>query len=417
MNHEKSLNLLHEDKKITIEGDVFSTTDVDDKNKWTLQPLDAKRFLLCKSDLGDVLHQTKDGIGQLPVEAFADFLSGLHHKNWSGVVLIDNGTGIKKVFFYQGEIVSAASNIIDDRLGEVVFRKGLISLDELADSTVRVTRQTRFGQVLLNQDLFSNLDLWRALKYQVQEIIKSTFMSSSVFFELQSGIHPIPSGVVFTQNTLDIIEDSFTYGAMFRSFCSRLTDDSKVFIVSDDKDLVKYPAGTFFGDLLSLIKEQKDIKTLLKSSKLIPPYTLDTIMSLVNRGVCKINPTLDLNITSNSSLFASIKAKLDAYAFLLQSAKKFFELEQKSIPINELQDFSLSLNNENFTSFFIDFDAEITKDCRFNIFSQCLASNSRIRFFIMRIESLIQFLLQISVDHLSQTSATKIINDYRVLGI
>ncbi len=414
---EKKINVLHEDGKISIQSDVFSFKHLAGQKSWAVQTLDQKRFFLHQDEERESQRQAQDGVGQLPIAAFADFLSGLFHKRWSGVVSTENITGIKKIFFYQGEVVSAASSIIDDRLGEVVFRKGLISLDELADSTVRVTRNTRFGQVLLNQDLFSNVDLWQALKYQVQEILKSIFLGTSVFFELQSGIYPVPSCVVFTQNTLDIIEESFTYGAMFRNFCSRLTDDSQIVVNKDDKNSRRYSAGTFFGDLLSLIKDQTDIKTMLKTSKLIEAYTLDALMSLVNRGVCKINPIIEPNALSHNAILIPIKAKLDAYSYLLKVVKRSFEAENKSIPIQELKEFALSLNSENFVSFSIDNSAEFPKESLYNIFSQCLASLNRVNFFTIRIESVIQFLLQISVDHLSFESAQKIISGYRELEL
>src|SRR5690606_26109535 len=96
-----------------------------------------------------------------------------------------------------GDIVFAASNVIDDRLGEVIYRQAKITLDELTTSAALVSKKQKFGQVLLNNRVFTNRHLWDALKCQVAEIIRSVFMVSDVYVELKEGKGLAPTEVIF----------------------------------------------------------------------------------------------------------------------------------------------------------------------------------------------------------------------------
>ncbi len=81
-------------------------------------------------------------------------------RRWSGSVSVEDEWGQKKLYFRDGELVFARSNAMDHRLGEVMYRQGLISLDELTESAVQVTRTLKFGQVLLTRKFFEPCDLW-----------------------------------------------------------------------------------------------------------------------------------------------------------------------------------------------------------------------------------------------------------------
>src|SRR5690606_3773150 len=116
----------------------------------------------------------------------------------------------------------ARSNIIDDRLGEVIYRWDAISLDQLAESAVKVTRVRKFGQVLLTSGIFSTVDLWNALKMQVRDIVRSIFLVPRVYVEIEGASRPAPSEVVFPEGTSTLIHESYSFGCMLREFIERL---------------------------------------------------------------------------------------------------------------------------------------------------------------------------------------------------
>jgi hypothetical protein len=330
---------------------------------------------------------------------------------------VDTGYGIKKVFFARGDIVFAASNIMDDRLGEVIFRENKISIDELTDSAAQVTKSRKFGQVLLMSNIFSNVELWQALKLQVKQILRSLFMVEHVYFEMQPGNGMAPTEVIFQESVNDLLSECYSYGCAFRAFLRRLRAESQAnLLVEKDKLPREFKPGTFAGDLIGMIADQPNVQQLLNTSKLIDSYTIAALANLVNLGVCSISPDVDAD-KKPQPFMAPLKAKLDAYAYVLQQVKKAFADAKKEFPAGDVVKFASSLNPEGFPSLFVDAHGSMTRDCIAGVFSQCAANHARVSYFSVRVEALIQFLLQLAGDNLAFADAKKIRQDYRSIAV
>jgi len=380
---------------------------------WTAHALDAKRILLTNEEGLTGMPTDPAGLASCPIEVFKDFLIGLHAASWSGVLSVDTGYGIKKVFLAHGEIVFAASNIIDDRLGEVIYREARISLDELTDSAAQVTKSRKFGQVLLSSGIFTNVKLWQALKLQVKQILRSLFMVDRVFFSMQEGTGLAPTEVVFSEPAGSLVLESYSYGCAFRVFLAKLrTESEAVLLVSKERAAKDFAPGTFIGDLVELIHEQTNIQMLLDTSKLIDTYTVAALFHLVNLGLCKVVPDVPVDQRTAAAV-APLKAKLDSYAYVLQSVRRGFTDAGQEFPAEDVQAFAASLNPEGFPSLFLDANAELGLSCINGVASQCVANPQRVAYFAVRVESLIQFLLQVAGDNLARSVASKIRQDYR----
>src|SRR4051812_28512848 len=113
--------------RLVVQGPIAFDAD----SHWSALALDDKRILLI-ADESKVRTGTKPtGMASCPIEVFKDFLLGLHRAAWSGIVSVDTGYGYKKVYLNRGELVFAGSNVVDDRLGEVIYREARLSLDQL----------------------------------------------------------------------------------------------------------------------------------------------------------------------------------------------------------------------------------------------------------------------------------------------
>lgn len=396
---------------ISIRGTVFKSTG---EQPWQARQVDAERVLLTTSRAAESLfaNGTDQGMFRCSTDALLDFLLGIHHRRWSGVVAIDTGFGAKKIFFSDGEVVFAGSSVIDDRLGEVIYRESMISLDQLTESAAQVDRDHKFGQVLLTGNIFTNGDLYRALRLQVREILRSIFMVENVFAELRSGRGLAPTEVVFEEGSRDVLDESYGYGCVYRDFLSRLREESHVEIVAG-QDISMYPEGTFKGDLLKLISESGALRSILDSSKLMDMYSIASLANLVNEGVCQILPTVPNERFQHSSELAPLKNKIDMYLQLLVSVRKAFGDEGKSMPLEELRKFARSLNSSGFVSLFLNANGEISRDCVNVLFSQCRANKRRVEYYSIRIDSLVQFMLQVAGDMLNFKTAKGIRSQYR----
>lgn len=401
---------------VTVQNDglVVQGTQVAEAgaSKWIATALDDRRILLV-TDEAKLLQAKASGVASCDAAVFKDFILGLFNAGWSGMLSVDTGYGIKRVYFSRGQIVFAASNIMDDRLGEVIYREAKISLDELTNSAAQVTKSRKFGQVLISSSIFTNVQLWQALKLQVKQILRSLFMVDRVYMEMQSGTGLAPTEVVFPETVTELVNESYSYGCAFREFLGKLRQESQVqLLVPKDKIPTEFQPGTFVGDLLELIAAQGGVQELLNASKLIDVYTVAALFHLVNLGLCRVTPDTD-ELRRTTPEMAPLKAKIDAYAYVQQQVRKAFTEASKEFPVGDCRAFAASLNPEGFPSLFLDAQAGLSRDCVSGIYSQCSANVARVHYFTVRIESLIQFLLQVAGDNLEFKAAGKIRQEYR----
>jgi hypothetical protein len=408
---DRQLTVTVRDGALTIAGAALDAAAPG--GAWTAHPLDEKRVLIAHAEGragagGD--------IASVANELCKELLHGLHRSHWSGIVTIDTFFGVKKLYFGGGDVVFAGSNTMDDRLGEVIYREAKITLDELTDSAAQVTKSRKFGQVLLSSGIFSNVQLWQALKLQVKQIVRSVFMVDRVFIELSPGVGLAPTEVHFDEGTEHLLADSYGFGSAFRDFLSRLRAESEVVLLKPKEEMLRlYKPGTFTGDLVGIIAEQSNVQELLNTSKLIDSYTIAALINLVNKGLCTIKPAIETDKKAGAA-FAPLKAKVDAYGYVLQSVRKAFTDAKRPFPVADVVAFASDLNPEGFESLFLDQNGTIGRECVNSMFSQCHASPERQRLLLGRIESLIKFLLAVAADNLDFGVAKALRQDYRSIS-
>lgn len=397
-------------------SEFFAETD----DSWVARALDGERLVLAKSRAQDDMKVggSAQGLLQCSPDMLLDFLMGLHRRRWSGAVAVDTQNGVKKIYFGGGEVVFAGSNMMDDRLGEVIYREALITLDELTNSAAQVDRKTKFGQVLLASKIFTNSALYRALQSQVRQILRSVFMVPKVYVEINAGTGLAPTEVVFDEGTASILDESYCYGCVFREFLGRLREDTRVELTSQAKVAAgEQGVGTFRGDLLELVSSQGTIAGILETSKLIDLNTIAALADMVYDGLCALPNIAASERQGLGPELSPLKAKIDAFYVLCNKVKKAFSEAGKSFPLDEVRVFVRSLNPKGFTSVFLDTDGELARDSVTVMFAQCRASPGRVQYFAVRIESLNQFLLQVAGDLLAFNIAKEIRTEYRAMVV
>ena len=89
----------------------------------------------------------------------------------TGVLRLTRGTLAKTVYLSEGRLIFATSNDPDDRLGEMLLRKGRISYRAFEDSVRALNDGKRQGTMLVEHGAIHARDLVDGVRDQVQEII------------------------------------------------------------------------------------------------------------------------------------------------------------------------------------------------------------------------------------------------------
>ena len=387
-------------------GVYLDSQSIDVQKKWEARTVDNDRILLQSAGL-PLSEKGVDGFAKCSSDVLRDLLVGINQRKWSGLITTDSGFGIKKVYFSEGEIIFASSNLIDDRLGEIIYRESMISLDQLTGAAVKVDRNNKFGQVLLTENVFDNNKLWLALKLQVRSIFYSLFLPNEIFLQLESGKNLSANEIVFEEGSAQLIDEGFALGCQFQSFKNRLTDDTVIEISNPHwKDTLQ--AGTFMHDLFEVILVDPRVHSVVKNSKLSPLNTLSLIFRFTQFGYCKLKNRLESIRNLNDPVLSQIRARLDSYSMLLHFVKGCFQNEQKPFPMNDLRQFTLNLNSSYINALFIDHEGMVDADCVESIAAQCVAHPLRSPFFEVRIHSILRFVFQIALDNLVYEQTIKL---------
>jgi len=143
------------------------------------------------------------GEGVLP-----GFLRGLYVERRTGLLHFNRDAERHSVRFLKGSIVHARTNVKEDRLGETLVRKGLLSAADLKRATGFVLRdKKRLGEVLQQLGILDQDKLEDALALQVREILLKVFSwpDGSYAFEEQRADAPVEDDLTLKLSTGEMI--------------------------------------------------------------------------------------------------------------------------------------------------------------------------------------------------------------------
>ncbi|MCU0241913.1 MAG: DUF4388 domain-containing protein, partial [Vicinamibacteria bacterium] len=123
----------------------------------------------------------------------------------TGVLRFTRGSINKTVYVSDGHLIFATSNDPDDRLGEMLLRKGTISFSALEESSRALQAGKRQGTILVESGAIRSRDLVDGVMEQVQEIIYDLFTWEDGDFEFSEGTLPSREVIVLRISTEDII--------------------------------------------------------------------------------------------------------------------------------------------------------------------------------------------------------------------
>jgi hypothetical protein len=133
------------------------------------------------------------------------FLRPLVRQKRTGVLRMTRGAITKTVYLSEGRLIFATSADPDDRLGERLLVKGLISYRNYEDSVRALRAGKRQGTILVENGAIRSKDLIAGVTEQVQEIIYSLFAWEEGECEFVEGSLPSREVIVLRMSTGDLI--------------------------------------------------------------------------------------------------------------------------------------------------------------------------------------------------------------------
>jgi len=114
--------------------------------------------------------------GDLGREGVAVVIARLHRAGYSGRLTLRHGESEKAIYFEGGLFVHATSSLPHDRLGEVLWREGKVSREQLARARVVADeRGQSLVEALVETSALRRDEVFQTMRHLVEEIVYSAF--------------------------------------------------------------------------------------------------------------------------------------------------------------------------------------------------------------------------------------------------
>ncbi len=191
----------------------------------------------------------------------------------------------KTICFSDGEISFAASTVEDDRLGEVLWRRGHISLEQLYEVHDLVTPAKKLGAILVERGYITPRQLYEGIKEQVLEIVYSTFYFRNGEFVFVEGKPRIKATVRLDISTREIMQE----GIRRVDEMTRLEE----LLPRRESILVRKLASTSLGEredrLQGLIDGKRTVEQIIKDSHMGEFEALKALAKLRRIGMIDVS--------------------------------------------------------------------------------------------------------------------------------
>ena len=113
-------------------------------------------------------------------------LKRIYMEKASGEVLI-NGDNFKKVLYFEnGALIFAKTNLLQERFGEILFQLGKITRNQFWNIHKLIgNNNEKIGKILVKKDIINNKDLFLSLIYQIKKITMNTFSMRTGTWDLK----------------------------------------------------------------------------------------------------------------------------------------------------------------------------------------------------------------------------------------
>ena len=119
--------------------------------------------------------------------ALCDIVSLVGQAGWGGELVVLDGTTSRSIFFEHGHVICGQSTMEGERLGEVLYRYGALTEEQVAETAAAVTSEMRFGEASVKLGFLTREKLFALMGKQTEEICYAVLrVGDGMFYFLET---------------------------------------------------------------------------------------------------------------------------------------------------------------------------------------------------------------------------------------
>jgi hypothetical protein len=150
--------------------------------EWRLSPSPREAMLMRRSAPDDVRVLKLAGEIRTP-GGICDVIALLQQSGWTGELAVYGDETLRSIYFDGGNVIGATTNVIEERLGETLYRFGVVTREQLEQAIKEAsTSGKRLGEAAIDLDFVTPEELYPMMTRQVEEVFYRALQVSDGFF-------------------------------------------------------------------------------------------------------------------------------------------------------------------------------------------------------------------------------------------
>jgi hypothetical protein len=161
--------------------------------------------------------------------ALCDIVSFIGHTSYRGELIVIDKTASRSIFFDQGQVVGAQSSAEKERLGEVLYRYGILSEEQVAACDRAMTQEgLRFGEAAVKHGYITRERLFGLMGKQSEEVFYAMLLVNSGAFYFLEGFDEATLSSRQSLSVASLIREGVRRMHEMRYFRARIKTDQHV---------------------------------------------------------------------------------------------------------------------------------------------------------------------------------------------
>ena len=223
--------------------------------------------------------------GQLSELAVPELLQHLHLSTATGILTLVSGGARKALYLKDGRVVFAASNLPNDRLGELLLREGKITVEEYQASIQAISKGKRQGRVLVEMGALTPKDLWEGVQFQVKEVVYSVFQWDEGQFHFEESTLPEKERITVDLHVVPLILAGLRRVDAQGRLQGRYPSADLVLEVATP---VAAPLEPYEQHILGLVDGERSVLEICRESEIGESESLKVLYALLASSLVKV---------------------------------------------------------------------------------------------------------------------------------
>jgi len=271
----------------------------------------------------------------------ADLFSFLNMTQKTGVLIVVPDSFLStSVYFSNGDVVYAFTEDKSFKIGQILYKLGYISEEQLKTAEGELKEGGKFGAILLKKGFLTTKELWTGLKYQMEEIIYNLFSLKSGISFFIDGVKVDPELAQISLSTQNLLMEGFRRMDEWTVIKEKIKGPDVILELSPNPPPIK--VSDTVKKVLETIDGKTSISEIIRKTRLGEFGTYKILFQLLKLGVINV---LGEPVQTKSEEVIKWEEKIEKYNKCFKDVVSIFKKKIGGFDLKKhLEDFKKSLS-------------------------------------------------------------------------